>query len=937
MQNAERRTQNAGALIALALITGLLTNDRALAQGTYIPRDIFGDAHQGTCMIRMNKGQVLDSDLQQRPEIKGYFEASPIGIYLCNKSKVSFTLAAMHHDSVTPDTLYRVDLVLSKRRERSPNYHHPAPGIANYYRGSIAVEGVVANYRAVYKSIEDSIDCHFYGSRGGPRIAFVIRPGGNPADIKLRFLGQDSLGIDWQGALKVYLQDKWVKLEQAVAYQVSGSTLIPVPWTGGYTHEEGTAYAGFTFGSYNPELPLVLQIGYPAMMGGGGDQRDLGWCTFVGGNGGDELTCVEVDEEGDPYTCGYTTAANFPISPGTEVFPPFQGTAAGWTSAVVMKYLAGNKQPAWATYYGGDLSEVYAPRTDAQKIAVYTGPSTERQYVFAAGGTTTADISVAVRPSTIFFNSNADVEPFTGGTTRSWLGAFRKLDGQRDWCTTHGEMDGVSWGEHALTVDVDDDGRVAMAGILLPMTTTTEIQYPVVAPTQNAFTRDKGDGFFVVFNTAYQLKWASAFCEFSWSALAYGRLTDIRFTRNHQAHQALWLVGSSVSGSDQPLDLVPPPVSPGYYQTDAGFRSAVIAMIDLVDFDLDYCTRWGSPNEELSTSAAYGVHVSQSGTWVVGFTDAQGLSSTELPAPPQGTGGAIYNTTAQGTSINQWSDGFIIRFKNSTYELSYGTLLGGTRDDIVLDVNSDLNGHVFFTGETRSSNGIAADIDPDRYFQLPYDYTNRRDAFLIGMADAAHPTAFWRTAFGGAQSDRGWGVAASQNEVYLAGSTASQRFEDDFPLKEFDTAPTTLDYYQDYNLEGTASGMVPWNEFYLAMDYENNGFGENQLESVLLGHDGFIASFGEGAPVGLHDGDATSGTYQIRAWSPDNGNTWAVELPWATSWTVRVMDAAGRVVVAQQTTNDRDRIAFERAAPGMYIVTATSGKGSVLATKILKP
>ena len=888
-------------------------------------------------MIRKNNGQVLDSDMQQRPDIYSYFEASPIGIYLCDKSKVSFTLAAMHHDSITADTLYRVDMVLSKNRERTPDHHYLAPGIANYYRGSIAAEVVVANYRAAYTSIEDSIDCHFYGSRGGPRIAFVIRPGGNPADIKLSFLGQDSLGIDWQGALRVYLQDKWLKLEQAVAYQVSGTTLIPVPWTGGYTHEEGTAYAGFTFGSYNPELPLVLQIGYPPLMGGGDDQRDLGWCTFVGGNGGDELTCVEVDEVGDPYTCGYTNAMDFPVSPGTEVYPPFIADAPGWTSAVVMKHLAWNKQLAWATYYGGDLSEVYAPRTDAQKIAVYTGTSNERQYVFAGGGTTTTDISVAARPGTTFFNSNADVEPFTGGTTRSWIGAFRKLDGRRDWCTTHGEVDGVSWGEHALTVDVDDDGRVAIAGILFPMTTTTDLQYPVVAQTQSAFTRDQGDGFFVVFNTDYQLKWASAFCEFSWSALAYGRLSDIRFSRNHQGHQALWLVGSSVSGSAEPLDLVPPPIAPGYYQTDAGFRSAVIAMIDLADYDLDYCTRWGGPGTGLHTSAAYGVHVSQSGTWVVGFTDAQGLSSTQLPAPPQGGGGALYNPTPQGSDINQWSDGFILRLKPSEFSIDYGTLIGGRRDDIALDVNSDLNGHVYVTGETRSATGIASDIDPVRYFQPHYNFTNRRDAFLIGMADAAHPTALWRTAFGGAQSDRGWGVASSQSEVYLVGSTASQRFEDDFPLKEFDPAPTSLDYYQDYNLQGTASGMIPWNEFHLAMDYENNGFGENQLESVLLGHDGFIASFGEGTQVGLVEGDTTSGDHQIRAWSPDEGSTWAVELPWPASWTLRITDASGRNVLVLRTASDREWIVLDRTAPGLYIITAISATGDVLSTKLLKP
>ena len=45
----------------------------------------------------------------------------------------------------------------------------------------------------------------------------------------------------------------------------------------------------------------------------------MNWCTFVGGNGGDELTAVEVDSDGDAYACGKTWAADFPVAPGTDL------------------------------------------------------------------------------------------------------------------------------------------------------------------------------------------------------------------------------------------------------------------------------------------------------------------------------------------------------------------------------------------------------------------------------------------------------------------------------------------------------------------------------------------------------------------------------------------------------------------------------------------
>ncbi|MBP8824109.1 MAG: hypothetical protein KBH07_10720 [Flavobacteriales bacterium] len=102
--------------------------------------------------------------------------------------------------------------------------------------------------------------------------------------MKLAFTGQDSLHIDWMGALRMYVLEHWIELRQGVAYQVDGNdTTLPVGWQPSYAHQAGTSYVGFTFGSFNPTLPLVLQIGYgPLAMGGGPDQRNLGWSTFKG-------------------------------------------------------------------------------------------------------------------------------------------------------------------------------------------------------------------------------------------------------------------------------------------------------------------------------------------------------------------------------------------------------------------------------------------------------------------------------------------------------------------------------------------------------------------------------------------------------------------------------------------------------------------------------
>lgn len=146
-----------------------------------------------------------------------YYERTPFGIYLRNKSKVSFVVAALHHDSLIPDTLYRIDMLLGNK-QRSP-YHDGSAvgGTANYYFGDVVAEEVKAYERAMYPNAWDSTDVHFYYGSAGPRMAIVMKPGANPADVKLAFTGQDSIKVDWQGHLRLYSGNRWIKLEQAFA------------------------------------------------------------------------------------------------------------------------------------------------------------------------------------------------------------------------------------------------------------------------------------------------------------------------------------------------------------------------------------------------------------------------------------------------------------------------------------------------------------------------------------------------------------------------------------------------------------------------------------------------------------------------------------------------------------------------------------------------
>jgi hypothetical protein len=916
-----------------------------------------GGEHRGSDVLRRNDGQVFDVAGHARPDVKAYFEGSPAGIYLRDSSRVSFTYSQLYQDSATADTTYRVDMLVGSpagmqgsgipntpvTKPVTPGLVIPAPGVANYYRGRNAVELVPSYYRGVYKEVAKAIDLHLYGSSGGPRMAFVVRPGGDPANIQLTFTGQDSLKVDWQGALKVYMQYKWIELRQAVAYQVlpSGS-MATVNWTASYQLDQGNALVKFAFGAYDHQKPLVLEIGYAAMGGGGPDDRDMNWSTYVGGTGDDELTCVETDEDGNAYTCGHTLAADFPVHPGNAHYNPFDGDFAGYDDAVVMKFDGASKRVEWATYYGGtDFNPVPDPgaadlraRTEARKLAVFTGndPAQERQYVFATGVTNCTDFTPFARQLTIF--SGAVNENYLGGRSRMWVGAFKKLDGRRDWATTHGQGNGqYNSREEGLAIAINAVGQLAVGGRLHRTVNYTLANpvFPVVTPT-GAYDHagNTGGAFVMVFNTDFTIRWSTTLGNYD--QVAYTQLTDLRYD---ETGRFLWFTGIS-SGSLSTLDLVTPT---GSYSNQ--FGSAMVGEFEMLGLTLNYCTRWGGGPIADPSTIAYGLDYDGKYMWVVGGTRRSAIPAADapLPAGPSTIYHDLVNASNPAVTGNP-CDGFILKFDPTLHTLLYGTLFGGNAYDMLLDVGHDAD-NVYITGETRSTNNMAADVDPLRYFQPLNPNVNTRDAVVLAIrSGSAAPEMVWRTAYGGVASERGWGIAGSTaqpSDIYLVGAAASQQFQA-FPLHEFSTS-SPLDYYQPQNLSGMGADfpLASWYNFEWGLDIENGTLGFASPEASHQGHDGFIASFAAYHPVGVTELANPSVSHELLATPLTQEASWMIHFPYLGTWKVDVYDATGRLVHRQQVTGTAMGLDIGTEAPGLYILRATNGTEAPRSTRIIRP
>ena len=948
MLNAERRTQNAERALALSILFLL-----AICQTSWAitpPPDRYPDGDQGPTRWRKNVGQMRKTDGTGCDGIKYTSEASPVGIHLSEKSLVSFTMSRMHRDSTESDSLYLVNMTFPGSNERDPLPLFPTPDLANYYLGSFEAEDVPAFHRVVYESLYDSINLHYHHGSTGPRMTFEVLPGGDPYAIYMAFEGQDSLNVDWAGNLKIYLEGKWIELQEAVAFQLDGNgDVVPVNWTAEYEHTNSNAFVKFNFDTYDTTAPLILQIGYPPLfMGGGSGTRNLEWSTYMGGpDGGDELTSVQVDEVGNPYMCGYTWSYSFPVDPGTNVFPPFVGNPPGSLNAVLMKFQASNKRLIWATYYGGNTMTV------AQKIAVYKGVENDHQYVFATGSTTSSDFYPYRELNTIF--DQAEYESMGTAVGKMWIGAFQKYDGHRHWATTHGQTNEENgWTEHGMAIDVNEAGTLAVGGFIQNLTNTYPT-IPAVDPGGSAYVRSDGDGFLTSFNSAYQIEWHTGILDHSFEARS--RIEDIQLVK-HDGVTFLWFTGATGS-IDGPYDLPdylvntepfpdpfpipgPDPNGTSYFQYFSNaYTNAVIGCINLTEHNIAYCTVWSSPSfEDLHLSAGHAILETPEGVWVVGTTTGLGFTNSELPAPPAGQGTVLHNLDVDPNVMYTRSDAFIIRYKPGTFKLDYGTLLGGTRNDIMLDVASDGNGTVYFTGETRSAEGFTQDLDPFKYYQPHHNIANRRDAILLALEDNGRPTVQWSSIFGGTESERGRGIAASESEVFLVGATSSQ-FTEEFPLHEFDENDE-LDFYQAFNLLGgswISYQFPPWESFSRTLDYERFFYDEEPpIEPYETQYDGFIASFGTTeSPVGIEQIPGSNSDEAVMlVWQVPGETFWTVRTPYLAKWDLELFDASGRYLRKTKNYSQQFEIDLNDLASGIYILVATDESGSRYSTKLPK-
>jgi len=266
----------------------------------------------------------------------------------------------------------------------------------------------VSSHRVVYENLWKGISLTYEARKTGiAESIYTVNPGADVNSIRIRYNAEVTIQKNGTLSFTHPIARGSYTLSPPVAWQEKEGTRIPVPIS--YTRLTDTTI-GFTVGSYDRTLPLVIDPVYT-------------WHTFHGSGGDDYGQAIAVDNDGNVYVTGYSDATW-----GTPVNPH-----SGAYDIVVFK-LNSSGTLQWHTFHGSSSNNDYG-----QAIAVDNDGNV---YVT---GTSYATWGKPINPH----SGNDDMVVFKLNSSGTLL-----------WHTFYGSSDS----DYGLGIAVDNDGNVYVTG-----------------------------------------------------------------------------------------------------------------------------------------------------------------------------------------------------------------------------------------------------------------------------------------------------------------------------------------------------------------------------------------------------------------------------------------------------------------------------------------
>lgn len=214
-------------------------------------------------------------------------------------------------------------------REALPHYENHFVGADPAHWGTACAVFPEVVVRGIYPGIDLRLD-----GRSGLKYDLLVAPGVDPSVVRMRFEGQDALGLE-NGRLLVTTTAGVVIEEAPVSYQGTDRKLVPSSYR--LTRD----VVSFAFaGPLDHALPLVID---PV----------LTFSTYSGSNADNFGFTATYDDDGNLYGGGIAFNFGYPTTTGV-----LQGAIAGGTIDIaITKFSPDGTALVWSTYLGGAANE----------------------------------------------------------------------------------------------------------------------------------------------------------------------------------------------------------------------------------------------------------------------------------------------------------------------------------------------------------------------------------------------------------------------------------------------------------------------------------------------------------------------------------------------------------------------------------------------------
>ncbi len=671
-----------------------------------------------------NKGQIIDQDIKPIPSVLYLLNTPGMNVQL-RKGGFSYNLYQVSHEALcksdqignnnesddwTHDLsrqpfsiqhpassiqFHRIDINLEGANPDClliPS--DPLPEYFNYFTAYAPPEGIknVRQYSKItYKNIYPDIDLEFFSNKEhGYKYNFVIHPGGNIDDIRLRIEGPEHISLDRDilkfgtrfGDVEELIPESYYIINDSridiqarfkrINNEVYGfSVNKPVPENSVLIIDPtsirlwGTYYGGtdwdwaarcsvdktgnvFLAGETQSLNNIATSGSYQDTLAGGWDGflvkfNAAGlrqWGTYFGGTGDENLLSgnVVVDKNGNIYVSGTTNSTSGIASPGAH-----QTVYGGGIQDCFIEKFNQAGARLWGTYYGGEQTDNFGYVTGDKNGNVFLT------------GQTASDTGIATPGS---------YQPNRYNTSTDAFLAKFDSNGVRQWGTYYGgELN--DWGDANTT---DGSGNVFLSG-------GTSSQNNIATPGayQTIYGGGNVDAFLVKFTSGGQRVWATYYG---------GSLEDQNYGCSSNLAGNVCLVGRTNSPNGI--------ASPGCHQPVLGGNFDGY----IVKFDSSGQRLWGTYYGGGNYDATEGFAIGWNNEiFIVGFTQSNNNISTPDSYQPAFAGGY---------------DGFLVKF-NAAGQRQWGTYFGGNgSNDGFYNCSYVADDTIYLAGQTNSTNNIAS-------------------------------------------------------------------------------------------------------------------------------------------------------------------------------------------------------------------------------------